>query len=104
MISFAEYAFNKSHAAAYAVLTYRTAYLKVYYPTEFMAALMTSMMGDASQVAKYVRNCAEMGIEVLPPDVNESEETFNVEDGKIRFPGVIDSKRFKRCFSCNYKK
>jgi DNA polymerase-3 subunit alpha len=85
MISFAEYAFNKSHAAAYAVLTYRTAYLKTYYPTEFMAALMTSMMGDAAQVAEYVRNCAEMGIEVLPPDVNESEKNFSVKDGKIRF-------------------
>jgi DNA polymerase-3 subunit alpha len=85
MISFAEYAFNKSHAAAYAVLTYRTAYLKVYYPTEFMAALMTSMIGDAAQIAKYARNCAEMGIEVLPPDVNESEKKFSVKDGKIRF-------------------
>jgi DNA polymerase-3 subunit alpha len=85
MISFAEYAFNKSHAAAYAVLSYQTAYLKAYYPAEFMAALMTSMMGDASQVAKYVRNCAEMGIEVLPPDINESEKQCSVKDGKIRF-------------------
>jgi DNA polymerase-3 subunit alpha len=85
MISFAEYAFNKSHAAAYAVLTYRTAYLKAYYPVEFMAALMTSVMGEAAQVAEYVRNCAEMGIEVLPPDVNESEKHFSVKDGKIRF-------------------
>jgi DNA polymerase-3 subunit alpha len=85
MISFAEYAFNKSHAAAYAVLTYRTAYLKAYYPVEFMAALMTSVMGDSAQVAEYVRNCAEMGIEVLPPDVNESERHFSVKDGKIRF-------------------
>jgi DNA polymerase-3 subunit alpha len=85
MVSFAEYAFNKSHAAAYAVLTYRTAYLKTYYPVEFMAALMTSMMGDATQIAKYVRNCAEMGIEVLPPDINESEKNFSVKDGKIRF-------------------
>ncbi|MDR2355807.1 MAG: DNA polymerase III subunit alpha, partial [Clostridiales Family XIII bacterium] len=100
MISFAEYAFNKSHAAAYAVLTYRTAYLKAYYPAEFMAALMTSMMGEAAQIAKYVRNCAEMGIEVLPPDINESEKKFSVKDGKIRFgllgvknvgEGVIDA-------------
>jgi DNA polymerase-3 subunit alpha len=91
MISFAEYAFNKSHAAAYAVLSYQTAYLKTYYPAEFMAALMTSMMGDASQVAKYVRNCAEMGIEVLPPDINESEKKFSVRDGKIRF-GLVGVK------------
>jgi DNA polymerase-3 subunit alpha len=85
MTGFAEYAFNKSHAAAYAVLTYRTAYLKVYYPVEFMAALMTSVMGDAEQVAQYVRNCAEMGIEVLPPDINESEKKFSVKGGNIRF-------------------
>jgi DNA polymerase-3 subunit alpha len=85
MISFAEYAFNKSHAAAYAVLTYRTAYLKTHYPTEFMAALMTSVMGNAAQIAVYVRNCAEMGIEVLPPDINESEKHFSVKNGKIRF-------------------
>jgi DNA polymerase-3 subunit alpha len=85
MVSFAEYAFNKSHAAAYAVLAYQTAWLKTRYPIEFMAALMTSVMGDAAQIAKYVRNCGEMGIEVLPPDVNESEKKFSVHDGKIRF-------------------
>ena len=67
MVSFAEYAFNKSHAAAYAVLAYETGYLKCHYPVEFMAALMTSVMGDAGQISKYIRNCAEMGIEVLPP-------------------------------------
>ena len=94
MISFAEYAFNKSHAAAYAVLAYETGYLKAHYPVEFMAALMTSVMGDAKSMALYIRNCREMGIEVLPPDVNESEKKFSVvyepEDteknhGKIRF-------------------
>lgn len=85
MISFAEYAFNKSHAAAYAVLAYQTAYLKTYYPVEFMAALMTSVIGDSSQIAKYIRNCNEMKIEVLPPDVNESSKKFTVKDGKIRF-------------------
>ena len=94
MISFAEYAFNKSHAAAYAVLAYETAYLKTHYPVEFMAALMTSVMGDAASTANYIHNCREMGIEVLPPDVNESSEKFTViydpEDterrhGKIRF-------------------
>lgn len=100
MISFAEYAFNKSHAAAYSMLAYQTAYLKKYYPVEFMAALMTSVIGDATQIAKYIRNCQEMKIEVLPPDVNESGKKFTVKDGKIRFgllgvknvgEGVIDA-------------
>lgn len=85
MVSFAEYAFNKSHAAAYAVIAYETAYLKAYYPVEFMAALMTSVMGDSATIAKYIRNCSEMGIEVLPPDVNESNKKFTVKNGKIRF-------------------
>ncbi len=100
MISFAEYAFNKSHAAAYAVLAYQTAYLKTYYPVEFMAALMTSVIGDSTQIAKYIRNCIEMKIDVLPPDINESSKKFTVKDGKIRFgllgvknvgEGVIDA-------------
>ena len=94
MISFAEYAFNKSHAAAYAVLAYETSYLKTHYPVEFMAALMTSVMGDTKAMSMYIRNCREMGIDVLPPDVNESGKKFTVvydpEDtekkhGKIRF-------------------
>lgn len=85
MVSFAEYAFNKSHAAAYAVVAYETGYLKAHYPVEFMAALMTSVMGDAAATAKYMRNCTEMGIEVLPPDINKSEKKFSVENGRIRF-------------------
>ena len=94
MISFAEYAFNKSHAAAYAVLSYETAYLKTHYPVEFMAALMTSVMGNTQSTALYIRNCKDMGIEVLPPDVNESGKKFTVvyddydkekKNGKIRF-------------------
>ncbi len=85
MVTFASYAFNKSHAAAYAVLAYETAYLKKYYPTEFMAALMTSVMGNSAQIAKYIRNSLDMGIEVLPPDVNRSEKKFTVDEGKIRF-------------------
>ena len=85
MVSFAEYAFNKSHAAAYAVVAYETGYLKAHYPVEFMAALMTSVMGDPGSIAKYMRNCTEMGIEILPPDVNESSKKFSVVDGKIRF-------------------
>jgi DNA polymerase-3 subunit alpha len=85
MVSFAEYAFNKSHGAAYAVLAYHTAYLKTHYPVEFMAAIMTSVMGESSQIAKYIRNCGEMKIQVLPPDINESGKKFTVQDGKIRF-------------------
>ena len=85
MVSFAQYAFNKSHAAAYAVVAYETGYLKLHYPVEFMAALMTSVMGDVNQTPKYIRNCSEMGIEVLPPCVNKSQKKFSVEDGKIRF-------------------
>ncbi len=85
MIAFASYAFNKSHAAAYAVVGYETAYLKTYYPVEFMAALMTSVMGESAHIASYMRNCAEMGIEVLPPSVHESGVNFTVKDGKIRF-------------------
>lgn len=85
MVSFAEYAFNKSHAAAYAVVGYETAYLKAHYPAEFMAALLTSVMNDSQQMARYIRNCNEMGIEVLPPDVNLSEKKFSVKDGKIRY-------------------
>ena len=85
MVTFASYAFNKSHAAAYAVVAYETGYLKKYYPTEFMAALMTSVMGDPKQIARYIRNCIDMGIEVLPPDVNQSFGKFTVSGGKIRF-------------------
>ncbi|MBQ0004367.1 MAG: DNA polymerase III subunit alpha [Clostridiales bacterium] len=100
MVSFAQYAFNKSHAAAYAVVSYETGYLKRYYPVEFMAALMTSMSGDAKHTAEYVRNCREMGIETLPPSVIKSGRNFTVEDGKIRFgllcvknvgTGIVDS-------------
>ncbi|GHU63381.1 DNA-directed DNA polymerase [Clostridia bacterium] len=85
MIDFASYAFNKSHAAAYAVIAYRTAWLKAHYPVEFMAALMTSFMGgDGSKIAQYIRNCQEKSIEVLPPCVLKSDKKFSVEDGKIR--------------------
>ena len=85
MISFAQYAFNKSHAAAYAVVAYETGWLKAYYPVEFMAALMTSVMGDAKQIPRYIRNCADMGIKVLPPCVAASQKKFSVEKGRIRF-------------------
>ncbi|MBK5261453.1 MAG: DNA polymerase III subunit alpha [Peptostreptococcaceae bacterium] len=85
MISFAEYAFNKSHAAAYAVIAYETAYMKAYYPVEFMAALMTSVIGDSAQIAKYIRNCNEMQIQVLPPCVAGSNKKFTVVGKEIRF-------------------
>lgn len=85
MVSFAEYAFNKSHAAAYAVISYETAYLKAHYPVEFMAALMSSVMGEPRHIAAYIRNCKELGIEVLPPSVLHSRRKFIAKDGKIRF-------------------
>lgn len=85
MVSFAEYAFNKSHAAAYAVVSYETAYLKAHYPVEFMAALMSSVMGEPRHIAAYIRNCKELGIEVLPPSVLHSRRKFIAKDGKIRF-------------------
>ncbi len=85
MIDFAKYAFNKSHAAAYAVVAFETAWLKCYYPAEFMAALLTSVMDNNNKVAKYIQNCKKMGISILPPDVNESFANFTVVEGKIRF-------------------
>ena len=85
MIDFANYAFNKSHSAAYAVVAYRTAWLKYYYPVEFMAALISSVMGDTNSVSLYIQECKRLGIEILPPDINESYGKFTVIDGKIRF-------------------
>ena len=85
MMEFAKYAFNKSHAAAYALIAYQTGWLKYYYPVEFMAALMTSVIGNSSKVAGYIQYCRKRGIEVLPPDVNESMAKFTVVGDKIRF-------------------
>lgn len=85
MIDFAKYAFNKSHAACYAVVAYQTAYLKYYYPLEFMAALMTSVMDNGSKAAEYILTCRQMGISILPPDVNEGESGFTVSGGAIRY-------------------
>ena len=82
---FAKYAFNKSHAACYAVVAYKTAYLRVHYPQEFFAATMNSMLGDQNKIPKYISECKKIGIEVLKPDINESFEKFSVVDGKIRF-------------------
>lgn len=86
MIDFAKYAFNKSHAAAYAVVSYQTAYLKYYYPTEFMAALMSSVMDNVSKFSEYILTCRRMmGIRILPPDINEGESGFSVSGNAIRY-------------------
>ena len=85
MIDFAKYAFNKSHAAAYAVVSYQTAYLKYYYPLEFMAALMTSVMDNVTKVSEYILTCRLMGIKILSPDINEGESGFSVSKGAIRY-------------------
>ncbi|MBN2795313.1 MAG: DNA polymerase III subunit alpha [Clostridia bacterium] len=85
MEDFAKYAFNKSHAAGYGIIAYQTAYLKAHYPVAFMAATMTSMLGNHSRIAQYIQDCNRMGIEILPPDINRSHENFSVEDGKIRY-------------------
>lgn len=100
MVDFAKYAFNKSHAAGYALIGYQTAYLKAHFPKEFLAALMTSVMGNHSKLSLYIQNAKEKDIKVLPPDVNRSFEKFVVEDGNIRYgllgvknvgKGIIDS-------------
>ena len=85
MIDFAKYAFNKSHAAAYAVVSYQTAYLKYYYPVEFMAALMTSVQDNTAKVSEYILTCRRMGIKILPPDINEGESGFSVSGNAIRY-------------------
>ena len=85
MMDFAKYAFNKSHAACYAVVAYQTAYLKYYYPVEFMAALMTSVIDFPSKVAEYIVTCRSMGISILPPDINQGESGFSVNDRSIRY-------------------
>jgi DNA polymerase-3 subunit alpha len=85
MAEFAKYAFNKSHAACYAVVSYRTAYLKAYYPAEFMAATLNSFLGNLDKVPVYIEECKNMHIEILSPSINESVSKFTVQDGKIRF-------------------
>ena len=106
MTSFASYAFNKSHSAAYALVAYRTAYLKCHYPAEFMAALLTSVIASSSNVALYIQECHRLGIEVVKPDINQSRAQFIAQDGKIFFGlsavknlgvGFIDSVYRERC-------
>ena len=85
MAEFAKYAFNKSHAAAYAVVSYRTAYLKAYYPTEFMAAMLNSFLGNLDKIPDYIEECKRLGIQILKPDINKSNTRFTVDKKQIRF-------------------
>lgn len=93
--NFASYAFNKSHAAAYATLAYQTAYLKCYYPNQYLASLLTSVLGSASKIAAYMDECQRLGIEVLPPHVNYSENNFTVSEKSIRY-GLLAVKNLGR--------
>ncbi|MDK2810613.1 MAG: polymerase subunit alpha [Petroclostridium sp.] len=95
MMDFAKYAFNKSHAAAYAVIAYQTAWLKCYYPTEFMAALLTSVLDNSTKVSQYIQECKRLGIKLLPPDINESYDGFTVSGNCIRF-GLVAVKNVGR--------
>ena len=85
ILDFASYAFNKAHAVSYAIVAYRTAYMKCHYPREYMAALLTSVLDSSVKVAEYIAECRDLGIRLLPPDVNESDADFTVEGGNIRF-------------------
>lgn len=98
IMSFASYAFNKSHAAAYAVVAYRTAYLKCYYPKQFMAALMSSFLDNNDKIAEYIEVCKQSAIEVAPPSINESDDNFNVSGNKICF-GLAAVKNVGRTFA-----
>lgn len=97
MASFANYAFNKSHAAAYAVISYRTAYLKRHFPCEYLSALMTSVLGNFTKLAEYIAECETYGIHVLPPDINESRTVFHPKDGNIVF-GLLALKNVGKQF------
>ncbi len=97
MASFANYAFNKSHAAAYAVISYRTAYLKAHYPQAFFAALLTSVLGNSTKVSEYIAECNKRAIPVLPPDINQSRMVFHVSENGIRF-GLLALKNVGRQF------
>ena len=97
ILDFASYAFNKAHAVSYAIVTYRTAYMKCHYPREYMAALLTSVLDNTPKVAEYIAECRDRGIRLLPPDVNRSEADFTVEDGAIRF-GMVAIKNIGRGF------
>ena len=98
MLGFAKYAFNKSHATAYGIISYRTAYLKAHYPAEYFTALLTSVLDNAGKVREYIADAARFGVRVLPPDINESEETFASEGRNIRF-GLLAIKNVGRNFA-----
>jgi DNA polymerase-3 subunit alpha len=97
ILDFANYAFNKAHAVGYAVISYQTAYLKCYYPQEYMAALLSSVLDSSAKIAEYIAECRENGISLLPPDINESEVGFTVSGGNIRF-GLAAVKNIGRSF------
>lgn len=98
MLGFAKYAFNKSHATAYGIISYRTAYLKAHYPAEYFTALLTSVLDSAGKVREYIADAAKFGVRVLPPDINESEETFSSDGKNIRF-GLLAIKNVGRNFA-----
>ena len=98
MLSFAKYAFNKSHATAYAIISYRTAYLKAHYPAEYFTALLTSVLDNAGKVREYIADAAHFGVRVLPPDINTSGETFTADGSNIRF-GLLAIKNVGRNFA-----
>ena len=97
MAGFAAYAFNKSHAAAYAIVAYQTAYLKCHYTKEYMAAILTSILDNADKVSEYIGECQRLRIRILPPDINESGEGFTVSGDYIRF-GLLAIKNLGRGF------
>jgi len=97
ILDFANYAFNKAHAVSYAIISYRTAYMKAHYPKEYMAALLTSILDSSTKVAEYIEDCKSMGIKLLPPDVNESNDDFTVVGENIRF-GLVAIKNIGRGF------
>ncbi|MGI6014009.1 MAG: DNA polymerase III subunit alpha [Oscillospiraceae bacterium] len=97
ILDFAHYAFNKAHAVSYAIICYRTAYMKCHYPQEYMAALLSSVLDNSTKVAEYIAECKECGIKVLPPDVNESDDSFTVVGNNIRF-GLVAIKNIGRGF------
>ena len=98
MVGFAKYAFNKSHATAYGVISYQTAYLKAHYPAEYFAALLTSVLDNATKLREYIADASKFGVKVLPPDVNVSDSDFSVSDGAIRF-GLLAIKNVGRNFT-----
>ena len=97
ILDFASYAFNKAHAVCYAIVAYRTAYMKRHHPREYMAALLTSVLDSSAKVAEYIAECRDMGIRLMPPDVNESDAWFTVSGGDIRF-GLVAIKNIGEKF------